>query len=430
MKGRPISRRTLLKGTAATAGAGVTTFFGPWKHTHVYAQRTDKPILIGLTHDASGQFANSGQDEQRGTIMAIEEVNAKGGLLGRKLTYITADTETTPATGSRVAERMITRNQVAFLVGAIQSGVANAIGQVAQKYGVVYLNTNSSSPTESGRDCHRVKFVWDGNGENFAQAAVANAVKSFGKKWVLLTNDYVWGHNTSKAVRGVATKFGAEVVDEILVPVGTRDFSPILLKVQQAKPDVVAAAVGGDDLKVMQKQVVDMKLHRQPAWLQNQLDWPDVYGLGVESVFGVFCTTWYHKLELPGVADLVKRYQTRWPETRIDVPGNVFHQAYMAMWELAKAIERAGSTNNLKVIKALEGHRIPARDRMQHYDAVMDANSHHLQQTIYLATANDKPVDKTDYFKLLSWAKPEDVRDTGESTCKLESYQDTPSYEQ
>jgi branched-chain amino acid transport system substrate-binding protein len=422
-----ISRRALIRGSALTAGA---SFFGPWRHTHVYAQRTDKPILIGLTHDASGQFANSGQDEQRGTIMAIEEINARGGLLGRKLAYITADTETTPATGSRVAERMITRNQVAFLVGAIQSGVANAIGQVAQKYGVVYLNTNSSSPTESGRDCHRVKFVWDGNGENFAQAAVANAIKTFGKKWVLLTNDYVWGHNTSKAVRGVATKLGAEVADEILVPVGTRDFSPILLKVQQTRPDVVAAAVGGDDLKVMQKQVVDMKLHRSPAWLQNQLDWPDVYGLGVESVFGVFGTTWYHKLELPGVADLVRRYQARWPETRIDVPGNVFHQAYMAMGELGRAIERAGSTNNLKVIKALEGHRIPAKDRLQHFDAWIDPNSHHLQQTIYMATANDKPVDKTDYFKILSWVKPEDVKDPGEAGCKLEPYQDTPSYEQ
>ena len=74
------------------------------------------------------------------------------------------DTETTPATGTRIAERMITRNEAAFLVGAVHSGVANAISQVAQKYGCVYLNTNSSSPTEAGKDCHRVKFVWDGNG--------------------------------------------------------------------------------------------------------------------------------------------------------------------------------------------------------------------------------------------------------------------------
>src|SRR5215204_4192643 len=164
-----LSRRTLLLGTTATA------FFGPWKHNRVWAQKTDKPILIGLTHDATGQFGNAGQDEMRGTVMAIDEANEKGGVLGRKLAYIHAATETTPATGTRVAERMITRNEVAFLVGAIQSGVANAIGQVAQKYGTVYFNTNSSSPTEAGKDCHRVKFVWDGNGTNFAIAGAKSA---------------------------------------------------------------------------------------------------------------------------------------------------------------------------------------------------------------------------------------------------------------
>jgi branched-chain amino acid transport system substrate-binding protein len=426
MTTKSISRRTLLKGTALTAGAG---FFGPWAHTHVYAQKTDKPILIGLTHDASGQFANSGQDEQRGTVMAIEEINAKGGLLGRKLTYVSADTEATPSTGSRVAERMIGRNQVAFLLGAVHSGVANAISQVAQKYGCVYINTNSSSPSESGKDCHRVKFVWDGNGSNFAQAAAANAVRTFGKRWFLLTNDYVWGHNTSKATREVAVKFGAEMAGEVLVPVGTRDFSPILLKVQQAKPDVVAAAVAGDDAKVLREEVVKLKLDRKPAWINNQQDWPDVYGLGIESVFGIFGTTWYHKLPLPGVEDLVRRYKTRWPETRIDVPGNVFYNGYTAMWELARAVERAGSTNNLKVIKALEGHKMSARDRLQHHDAWIDPQSHHVQQTIYLATGNDKPSDPTDYFKILSWAKPEEVKDPGEATCKLEPYEATPSYE-
>jgi len=99
------------------------------------------------------------------------------------------------------------------------------------------------------------------------------------------------------------------------------------------------------------------------------------------------------------------------------------------MWELGKAIERAGSTNNLKVIKTLEGYRMSARDRMQHYDAWIDPASHHVQQTVYLATGNDKPVDATDYFKILSWARPEEIKDAGESACKLETYEATPSYE-
>jgi branched-chain amino acid transport system substrate-binding protein len=430
---RKLSRRELFRSAGAAsvaAAAGVHTFMGPWKHNRIYAAATDKPIKIGLTHDASGQFANSGQAERRGTIMAIDEFNAKGGVNGRKIEYVWQDTETTPATGSRVAERMITRDEVAFVVGAIQSGVANAVSQVCQKYGVVYFNTNSSSPTESGKDCHRVKFVWDGNGGNFALATAKAAIDTFGKRWMLLTNDYVWGHNTSKATRTYATRYGATIVDEILVPVGTRDFSTILLKIQQAKPDVVAPAVGGDDFKAMRQQVLSMGLDKKPAWSGNQIDWPDIYGLGSDAAFGVFATTWYHKLKLPGVDDFVKRYRQRWPDTRIDVPGNVTYNGYVAMRELLRVVEEVGSTNNIKVIKGLEGRKLAARDRMQHFDAWIDADNHAVQQTVYLAQRNAKPSDNTDYFEILHQVKPQDVvTEDSNAQCKLESYADTPSYE-
>ena len=120
--GPTVSRRALLTGAAA----GV--FMGPWKHVRVYAAATDKPIKIGLTTDASGQFGASGQSERRGMILAMEEANAKGGVLGRKLTFVWQDTETTPATGSRVAERFITREQVAFkrtTVASYSSSIRN-----------------------------------------------------------------------------------------------------------------------------------------------------------------------------------------------------------------------------------------------------------------------------------------------------------------
>jgi len=138
------------------------------------------PILIGITADASGQYANSGDSDKRGIIMAIDEMNAKGGAMGRPIKFVHMDTETTPATGSRIAERMIKQDKVAFIIGGVSSGVANAVSQVAQKYGVIYLNTNISSPSEAGENCHRIKFVWDGNGNNFSQAAVKSAIGTFG----------------------------------------------------------------------------------------------------------------------------------------------------------------------------------------------------------------------------------------------------------
>jgi branched-chain amino acid transport system substrate-binding protein len=388
------------------------------------------PITIGLTSDASGQYANSGASDRRGMMMAIAEFNAKGGVLGRKIETIHIDTETTPATGSRVAERMISRDKVSFMIGAVSSGVANAISQVAQKNGVIYLNTNSSSPTESGKNCHRVKFVWDGNGANFAQAAVTNAITAYGTNWQLVTNDYVWGHNTAKATKDLVTKAGGKIMGEILVPQGTRDFSSVLLKIQQTKPQVVAAAVGGDDQKAMRQQVAQLGMGQNPAWINNQQDWPDVYGLPTDNLFGVFGTTWYYNLDLPGVEEFVARYQKMYPDTKMRVPGNVFYNGYMATHSLLSAIEAAGTTNNHAVIKQLENLKVSAKDRMQHHDAWMNPNTHQMQQTVYLATANTGSSDKDDMFAILSNSKPGAVADANaEATCKLESLADTPVYE-
>jgi branched-chain amino acid transport system substrate-binding protein len=389
-----------------------------------------KPIVIGITADASGQYAASGDSEKRGVIMAINEMNAKGGVLGRPIKWVHLDTETTPATGSRVAERLIKQEKVAFLVGAMSSGVANAISQVAQKYGVIYLNTNSSSPSESGENCHRVKFVWDGNGNNFAQASVKGAIAKYGKKWLLITNDYGWGHDTSNATRKLVTAAGGNIVDEILVPQGTRDFSATLLKVQQDAPDVIAAAVGGDDLKAMRAQVSQMKLGAKYAWINNQQDWPDIYGLPRTDLFGVFGTTWYQAFDLPGVKDFVARYQKENPDSKIKTPGNVFFNGYWATRSLLEAVEKAKTTNNIAVIKELEQWRIPAKERMQDDDASMNANNHQLQQTIYLATANLDSTNPDELFKIVSRTPPDQVADKdSEAKCHLEPYETTATYE-
>lgn len=423
-------RRLITASAAGLASAG--TFFGPWAHNRVWAQAAQtKPLVVGLTMDASGQYAASGGEERLGAMMAIKEFNDKGGVLGRRIEAVHMDTETTPATGSRVAERMINRNEAAFLIGAVHSGVANAISQVAQKYGCIFLNTNSSSPTEAGKDCHRVKFVWDGNGTNFAQAIVKNAMRTNGRNWVLLTNDYVWGHSTSKATRAVVEANGGKIVDELLVPQNTRDFSSYLLKLQQIKPNVVATAIGGDDIKSLRQQVVQLGLQKQAAWINNQQDWPDVYGLGPETIFGVFGTTWYYRLDLPGVKEFVASYQKQFPGMAIRVPGNVFHNGYMATRELLRCVEEAGTTNSIAVIKKLEGRKMTARDRLQHFDAWMDPVTHQCQQTIYMASYNDTPAEKDDIFKILAQVEPKDVVD-GDSAklCKLESYDATPSYQQ
>ena len=394
-----------------------------------WAQGAKKPIKIGLTCDASGQYGNSGQDDLRGMRMAIDEFNAKGGVLGRKIEWITADTETNPATGTRVAERFIAQEGCGFLIGALHSGVANAITQVANKYGTIYFNSNSSAPSEAGENCSRVKFVWDGNGTNFSKAAVQNAVSGIGKNWLLLTNDYVWGHTTSAATQGAGRSGRRQDHRQSVGAAEYARFHLLFAESAAAKPDVVAMAVGGDDMKVLRQQVSALKLEEKTAWINNQQDWPDIWG-AADTLFGVFGTTGIISCRCQASTTSSRAWKTAYPQSPIPVPGNVSYNGYMATRELFRAIERAGSTNNHAVIKQLEGHKMSAADRMQHYDAYIDPVTHQVQQTIYLARRNRKPKDETDLYEIISWSAPEvAIDDAAPGKCRLKAFSEVPTYD-
>jgi branched-chain amino acid transport system substrate-binding protein len=176
---------------------------------------------------------------------------------------------------------------------------------------------------------------------------------------------------------------------------------------------------------------LEQGLDRAYTWISNQLDWPDVYGLGPEAAFGVFGTTWYWRLDLPGVKEFVAKYRATYPGVHIKVPGNVYYNGYMATRELLRAVERADTTHNITVIKQLEGLKVSARERLQHYAAYMNPHTHQLQQTIYMAVYNDVPAEKDDIFRILAQTPPKEVEDKdATAACRLESYADTPTYEQ
>ncbi len=416
------SRRDFCKDSLRWTGAGLgTALLGSWKFSSVLASPRNKPIIIGITTDSTGQYAHSGASEMLGIRQAIEEFNQRGGLLGRKIKWLHQDTETNMATGARVAEKMIQRFECNFLVGSVSSGVSNAIAEVAQKYGTVFLDTNSSSPSESGAHCHRVKFVWDGNGTNFSRAIVHNALQSVGKKWMLLTSDYEWGRQINHSVRKAAEKGGIQILAERMVPEGTVDFTSYLDEIAKEKPDVVAAAFCGEYLRALRAQASHLGLREKPSWIFNQQDWPDIYGLPKGSLFGVFATCWYHNLDLPGVPEFVKQYQAAYPHERVRFPGNVYYNGYMATRELLRAVERAGTVNNIAVIKELEQLRIPARERMQHFDAYMNAKTHQLQQTVYVAQENLDRKRKDEVFQILAKVSPEDAADEEAEICRFSS---------
>ncbi len=422
-----VTRRQVLALGASTAA---TTFFRPWQHLHVYASRHDKPLRLGLAVSLSGVFDMDGEAEQRGVRMAAAEFNARGGVLGRRVEDVTMDTQSDPDLAPRVATQLIERHHVAFLIGALHSVMARRLSDVAQQHGVIYLNTNSSAASESGVHCHRTKFVWDASGRFFANATVHHAMRWLGRDWFLLGTDYSWGQETIVATRRLVEAQKGRIIGTQVVPLGTHEFGDIVRHIQQTNPHVVFSAIAAADRERLRHAIRQAGMSRRPVWISSQQNWPEIWQLQARNPVGIFATNWYHKLDLPGVSDFVRRYQTMWPRVPTPVPGNVFYNAYMATREVLRAVERTGTTNNIAIIKALEGHRMSAADRMQHHDAWIDPQGHRVQQTIYMATANPSPSDQTDLFEILSYVEPSDVLDPdAPEACQLEPYESIPTFE-
>lgn len=419
-----LTRRQVLK-AAAGFGAGIG-FIGNWRWARAQAK---KPIIIGLTCDATGTFADSGQAERRGMILAIEEFNAKGGVLGRPIEHKWEDTETDPSVAVRKAQRLIERDKIDFMMGALSSGVAAPLSDLAQRYGIIYCNSNSSSDTVTNEKCQRTNFVWDANNWMFANALGPLVVKELGKKWFLVTHDYVWGKNATAVTRDVMKKVGAEEMGELFIPQGARDFSAQLLRIRSVKPQVVIANMAGIEQTALREQAAEFGAEKDAAWVFPQQDFPDMVTLGVKKSFGYFCTTWHYTLNEPGVKEFTERFQKRWASAPIPVPDNVSCNGYLAARELLRAVERAGTTKSHDVIKALEGHVI--KDNFRQYPSVIREWDHLVGQMLYLARTKKESEmkGKYDMIDMMSAVPPEIASPPREvSKCKMQSYAETPVY--
>ncbi|MDR3395910.1 MAG: ABC transporter substrate-binding protein [Parasulfuritortus sp.] len=385
------------------------------------------PIVIAHVAPTTGRFTLHAEADRRGAEMAIEEFNSRGGVLGREVVLVSQNPTLDTRHAAEVAEDLITRNKIGFMLGAIDSGVAASMSAVCQKHGVIFINTNSSSPSESVENAHRTKFVFDASAANFNRALLKYALGNRkSKRVLLLTEDDNWGRSSAEASRQYVTEYGGKIVGEVVVPASLPDPVAALRQVAVIPADVVAVNVSGDNQIRLFAQIDPEVLKRQ-SWVIGEVDWEELYPAPgtPRPLYGI---TWAWNLDTPGTADFVARYRKRYGHTRLDYPGDVTHAAYFATKALLEAIERAGTTDNHAVIRQLEKLKWSARERMQHDAAYMDPVSHHLQQTVYIATWHPSSVHPERGQQILGHATPEQVRYEKERTTRLESLADTPHY--
>lgn len=406
---------------------GLACGLGLWFSSPVWAASDQPPIIVAEVTSASGRFALHGEADRRGVEMAVDEANARGGVLGREVVLTTYDPGLDPQHAAEVAENLITQAKPGFMVGAISSGVAASMSAVCQKHGVIFINTNSSAPSEAVENAHRTKFTFDANAANFNRSLLKYALDQHpGKRVLLLTEDDVWGRSSAAASRPYVAEYGGTVVGEVIVPEAMPDPAGVLKQVAALPADVVAVNISGDNQMKLFAQI-DPAIFQKQSWVVGEVDWEELYPAPgtPRPLFGI---TWAWNMDTPGTAEFVARYRQRYGRTTLDFPGDVTHASYFATRALLEAVEKAGTTDNHAVIRQLERYRVTAAERMQHDDAWMDPVSHHLQQSTYIATWHPRVDHPERGLEILGHVSPQQSRYEKEQTTHLESFEQTPHY--
>ncbi len=333
-----------------------------------YAQQ-DQTVTIGLDVPLSGSYSPQGQDELRAYKLAIDDINNnKGGILGKKIVYVTMDSQTNAKVAEQNARTLYTQNNAVMVTGGASSACAISQGKVALDVKKIFMCalTHSNATTgfeknpktgESFQAVNRYMFRWYNNGYQTAKAMAKTLVSKFGAnaKYYYITADYTWGWSVSGSMKKVLEAAGCQTVGSELVPLGEKSFVSALLKAKIAKPDVLVVTEFGNDMVNCIKQANSMGLQKDMKIVVPLMELNMAKGVGAEQMEGVISSAiwvWEMADKYAGSKDFVDKFKARYDR----YPGNAAAAAWVAIHTYADAVTRAGSFDSDKVIKALEDY--------------------------------------------------------------------------
>jgi branched-chain amino acid transport system substrate-binding protein len=380
------NRRELLK--AGAAGALALGF-------PAIVKAQSGAIKIGHLTPLTGFLGALGEYAVMGMKMAVEEVNAAGGVLGRQLDVMSEDS-VNPATATTKAQRMLEQDRVEFLMGEINSASAQAIMQVAARNKKLFLQIGARSDVLRGKNCNRYTFHVDIPVTvmvNAAGQALAREGFIKGKRVYALTSDYLFGHDLAKAAKAFITANGGTIVGDDLTATDTTDFSPFLVKIRQAKPDLVATNLGGNQVTNFVKQYSEFGLPYQVAGFN--LNTADAWSAGEGNLAGIWPTVWHHELNTPGSRAFVAAFTKKYGKP----PENHAWIEYVSLKIMAQAINATKGTDTEKLIAYFESQ--VEFDLLKARKGYFRAWDHQLIQEAFPFTVKPKgqAKDKWDFLK-------------------------------
>jgi branched-chain amino acid transport system substrate-binding protein len=332
-----MNRRTFL--TTTTAGAAALAF-------PAVLRAQSGPVRIGFPAPLTGPFGAIAADMKQGAEMAVDELNGKGGILGRKVELVIYDDQSNPATAVRLYEKLITEDKVDAVMGPYSSAVSEAVANVTEKYKKVMVAPLAAT-TSIFKKGRKYIFMVITPAENYLDGLIDMAAKRGLKTVAIINEDTLFPKASASGTAEAAKKRGMQVVLQEAYPKGNTDFSALLVKIKAANPDVVAAGTYFDDAVAITRQMKELNVNPKMFGLTVGGDLPEFYDLlkqNAEYVYG--STQWDESLPYPGQKEFLAAYKAKFKGQE---PSYHTAAGYAGCLIYAEAVKKAGTLDADKV---------------------------------------------------------------------------------
>ena len=295
-------------------------------------------ILIGEYGSLTGDDATFGISTNKGIKMAFDEINAKGGIKGKKIKLITEDNQGKNEETAKVVNRLITQEKIVALIGEVASSRSLIAAPIAQKHGIPMVSPSSTNPevTQKGDNIFRVCFIDPFQGLVMAKFAIENLKVK--KAAIFRKNGDAYSEGLANVFVAEFKKMGGEIVKDIQYQPKDIDFNAQLAEIKAKKPDVIFIPGYYSDAGNIAKQAKKLDLK---AILLGGDGWdsPKLHEIGGEAINGQYFSNHYTTESTdPVVVEFIKKFKARYND---EVPDGLAALGYDAAKIVAEAIERA-----------------------------------------------------------------------------------------
>jgi urea transport system substrate-binding protein len=370
-------RRDILRGLAALPlmalpAAVLAQQFPTAKVNTTKLAITDGEVTVGQLHSATGTMAISETGSIQAERLAIDQINASGGVLGRKIKIIQEDGASDWPTFAEKAKKLLVNDRVAAVFGCWTSASRKAVLPVFEKEnGMLYYPTFYEGLEQSKNVIY--------TGQEATQQIIAGldwiAKQKNAKSFFLIGSDYIWPRTSNKIARKhIENVLKGKVVGEEYYPLGTTQFGSLINKIKLQKPDVVyAIVVGGSNVAFYKQLKAAGVTSDKQTLLTISVTEDEMLGIGGENVEGFYAAMKYFQaLDNPNNKKFVEAFKAKYGAK--SVIGDVTQAAYLGPWLWKAAVEKAGSFDIDKIAVASPG--IELKSAPEGYVKVHD--NHHL----------------------------------------------------